>query len=149
MDTVKLRKDVFRYLKEILDRIDPVAKAEIDSAHTIIQPILDYFDSDEIDEDDISDLASKVKEFYTESNNAIINVKFFASDLVKKNAKQIAKAIGDIREILDEKDPLTILMTFSGDPIADLQPLLDLFKQLENALVEVDRQIANRKAKLG
>lgn len=148
-DAVKLRKDVFTYLKEILDRIGAVAKAEIDNAHTIIQPIFDYFDSDEVDEDDILDLASKVKEFYTEINNAIINVEFFSPDLVRKNAKQIAKAIADIREILDEKDPLTILMTFSGDPIADLQPLLDLVKQLENALVEVDRQLTNRRAKLG
>lgn len=149
MDAVKLRKDVFAYLKEILDRIDPVAKAEIDNARAIIQTIFDYFDSDEIDEEDILDLANKVKEFYNESNNAIINVKFFSPDLVKKNAKQIAKAIGDIKEILDENDPLTILMTFSGDPIAELQPLLDLFKQLENALMEVDRQLANRKTKLG
>lgn len=149
MDAVKLRKDVFAYLKEILDRIGPVAKAEIDNAHAIIQPIFNYFDSDDIEEDDILDLASKVKEFYDEINNAIINVKFFSPDSVKKNAKQIAKAIGDIRGILDEKDPLTILMTFSGDPIADLQPLLDLFKQLENALVEIDRQLAKRKTKLG
>lgn len=149
MDMVKLRKDVFAYLKEILDRIASVAKAEIDNAHTIIQPILDYFDSDEIDEDDVLDLASKVKEFYTEINNAMIPAAFFSSDLVRRNAKQIAKAIGNIVEILDETDPLTILMSFSGDPIADLQPLLDLFKQLDIDFDKVDKQLAKRKAKLG
>ena len=148
-DAVKLRKEVFIYLKEILDRIGSVAKAEIDNARTIIQPVFDCFDSDEIDEDDILDLASKVKEFYTEINNAMIPVAFFSSDLVKRNAKQIAKAIGDIAEILDETDPLTILLSFSGDPIADLQPLLALFKQLDIDFDKVDKQLANRRSKLG
>ena len=54
-----------------------------------------------------------------------------------------------IVEILDETDPLTILMSFSGDPIADLQPLLDLFKQLDIDFDKVDKQLAKRKAKLG
>lgn len=149
MDAVKLRKDVFIYLKEILDRISSVAKAEIDNARTIIQPIFDYFDSDEINEDDIVELAGKVKEFYTEINNAIIPVQFFQSDSVKRNAKQIEKAIMDINEILDEKDPLTILLSFSRDPVAELQPLIALFNQLEIDLDKVNKQIANRKAKIG
>ena len=94
---------------------------------------------------------SKLEEASKRLRNELEKIDFKVTD--KKVIKNIdAKEYtenDDIREILDEKDPLTILMTFSGDPIADLQPLLDLFKQLENTLVEVDRQIANRKAKLG
>ena len=79
----------------------------------------------------------------------MIPVAFLSSDHLKKNAKQIAKAIGDISEVLDEDDPLTVLMTFSGDPISDIQPLLAYFKQLEADIEKVDKQLNNRKSALG
>lgn len=47
----------------------------------------------------------------------MIPVAFLSSDHLKKNAKQIAKAISDISDVLDEEDPLNVIMTFSGDPI--------------------------------
>lgn len=148
-DVVKLRRDAFTYLGSIVERIDNVAKAEITNALTILQPIYDYFDSDDIDEDDIIDFAAEAKKFYDEINNAMIPVAFLSSDHLKKNAKQIAKAIGDISEVLDEDDPLTVLMTFSGDPISDIQPLLAYFKQLEADIEKVDKQLNNRKSALG
>lgn len=148
-DTVKLRRDAFTYLNSILDRIDSVAKAEVENALTLLQPIYDYFDSDDIDEDDITDFAAKAKNFYDEINNALIPVAFSSPDQLKKNAKQIAKAIGDISEVLDEEDSLTILMTFSGDPISDIQPLIEYFKQLETDMVKVDKQVSTRKTALG
>lgn len=148
-DPVMPRRIVFEYLKDIVERIDSVAKAEIANALTIVDKIYDYFESDEIDEENISDLARHTKEFYSEINSAQIPIAFYSSDTVKKNAKQIAKAINDIGEVLDEDDPLTILMTFSGDPIADLQPLMDLFDQLENDFKKVDKQLAARKNAVG
>ncbi|SMC62097.1 ATP-binding protein [Papillibacter cinnamivorans] len=148
-DTVKLRRDVFSYLKDIVDRIESVAKAELANALTVVQSIYDYFNNDEIDEDDILDLVTKSKEFYTEINNAQINVAVSSSDAVKKNTKQIAKAINDISEVLDEDDPLTILMTFSGDPLSDLQPLLDFLNQIDADIDKVDKQLISRKNALG
>ena len=44
-DVVKLRRDAFTYLGNIVERIDSVAKAEITNALTLLQPIYDYFDS--------------------------------------------------------------------------------------------------------
>ncbi len=148
-DVVKLRKDVFTYLSTIVERTESVAKAEIANALSLLQPIFDYFDSDEIDEDDILDLASKAKEFYTEINNAMIPVAFSSADHIKKNAKQITKAISDISDVLDEDDPLTILMTFSGDPISTILPLISYFEQLEKDMDKVDKQLDTRKIALG
>ena len=51
--------------------------------------------------------------------------------------------------MLDEDDPLTILMTFSGDPLSDLQPLMDLFKQLDTDFEKIEKQLATRKQNLG
>lgn len=148
-DSVKPRRDVFAYLKDIVERIDNVAKAEVANAMSTIQKIYDYFGTDDIDEDDIRELASKVKAFYDEINTDMFSVGFYSADPVKKAASQIAKAISDIGEVLDEDDPLTILMTFSGDPLSDLQPLMDLFKQLDTDFEKIEKQLATRKQNLG
>ena len=140
---------MFAYLKDIVERIDNVAKAEVANAMSTIQKIYDYFGTDDIDEDDIRELASKVKAFYDEINTDMFSVGFYSADPVKKAASQIAKAISDIGEVLDEDDPLTILMTFSGDPLSDLQPLMDLFKQLDTDFEKIEKQLATRKQNLG
>lgn len=57
--------------------------------------------------------------------------------------------ISDISDVLDEEDPLNVIMTFSGDPISDIQPLIAYFKQLETDMEKVDKQLATRKAALG
>ena len=148
-DSLKPRRDVFAYFKDIVDRIENVAKAEIANARSTIQKIYDYFGTDEIDEDDIRELASKVKTFYDEINTDMFSVAYYSSDPVKKAATPIAKAINDIGEVLDEDDPLTILMTFSSDPLSDLQPLMNLFKQLDTDFEKIDKQIAARRLSLG
>ena len=68
---------------------------------------------------------------------------------VKKVVKQIEKAIGDIGNVLDEDDPLTILMAFSWDPTGALHPLLALINQVSADIAEVDKQIGKRKNNLG
>lgn len=148
-DSVKQRQNVFDYLSVILGHVDDVAKAELSNAFAVMQPIYDYFGDEDIEEDDILDFASKAKNFYNEINNALIPVAFLSSDSIKNSAGKIAKAISDITEVLEEDDPLTILMTFSGDPISVLQPLISYFNQLEKDMATVDKQLVARKAKLG
>ena len=148
-DKVKLRKDVYSFLIDITSRLDSVARAEVDAAKNAIQPIYDCFDDDDVDEDDISALLTKINLFYKEVDDTQINIKTVSTDSVKKNIKQIAKAISDITKVLDEDDPLTIIMAFSGDPIGTIQPLLSLIKQVNTDIAETDKQIANRKNNLG
>jgi hypothetical protein len=147
-DTIRLRQNAFDYLKDICDRIDNVAKAEVTNARAVIQRIYNSFGGDDITEDDIVDLASVVKKFYDEINNTQLNIQFYSPDTVKKNAKQLAKAIGDIGSILDESDPLTILMTFSGDAVSALEPLIDLINRLEIDITKAGQQVSDRRRKL-
>lgn len=148
-DKVKLRKDVYSFLTDITSRLDGVARAEIDAAKKAIQPIYDCFDDDDVDEEDISALLAKINLFYKEIDETQINIKTAATDSVKKAIKQIAKAVSDITRVLDEDNPLTIIMTFSGDPIGTIQPLLALMKQVNTDIAEAEKQVANRKNKLG
>lgn len=148
-DPVKLRRDVFNYLKDISDRIKDVSRAEVDKARDVIQIIYDHFDSDEIEEDDIVDLVDTAKSFYGEINSTQINIAVASTDAVKKGVKQIAKAINDVGQILPEDDVLNILMTFAGDPISTMQPLIDLLKTLDGDVEKLDQRIAVRKNALG
>ncbi len=148
-DAVKPRRDVFQYLKDILDRVDSVTKAEVSNALETIRKIYNYFGTDEIDEDDIQDLASKINEFYNEINKNLFSVAYVSTDAVKKSASRIAKSINDIGKVLDEDDSLTILMTFSDDPLSNLQPLMDLLEQLDTDLEKIDKQITTRKMSIG
>ena len=148
-DKVKLRKDTYAFLNDIVSRIENVANAEIDIAKKAIQIVYDCFDDDEVEEEDIDALLIKVNQFYKEIDETQINIKAVAIDGVKKAIKQIAKAIGDITRVLDEDDPLTILMAFSGDPVGVIQPLIELIKQVEKDISEANKQISSRKSLLG
>lgn len=52
-DKVKLRKDTYAFLNDIVSRIENVANAEIDIAKKAIQIVYDCFDDDEVEEEDI------------------------------------------------------------------------------------------------
>ena len=148
-DKVKLRKDTYSFLIDITSRIDSVARAEIEAAKKAIQPIFDCFDDDDIEEEDISAFLIKVNQFYKEIDDTQINIKTASTDNVKRGLKHIAKAVDDITRVLDEDDPLTILMAFSGDPIGTIQPLLTLINQVSWDNNEAEKQIAIRKRNLG
>ena len=126
-----------------------VAQAEIVAAKKVIQPIYDCFDDDEIEDEDIEALLDRITRFYKEIDDTQINVKTVSTDSVKKSIKQISKAISDIGTVLNEDDPLTILMAFSGDPIGTLMSILILIKQVNYDITEVDKQISIRRSKLG
>jgi hypothetical protein len=145
-DMVKLRKDAFSYLRDITDRLDGVAKAEVMIAREKIQIVYDHFEDDNIEEEDISELAAKVKSFYEEINKTQINIPVASADKVNKTAIQIAKALHDISEVLDEDDSLSTIMTFSGDPVSTLNPLVELLEQLDKDVKKVEKEIAIRKS---
>ncbi|KAI4449514.1 hypothetical protein C823_004043 [Eubacterium plexicaudatum ASF492] len=148
-DKVKLRKDTYSFLTDITSRIDSVARAEVETAKKAIQPIYDCFDDDDVEEEDISAFLTKVNQFYKEIDNTQINIKTASTDSVKKGRKQFAKAISDITRGLDEDDPLTVLMAFSGDPIGTIQPLLALINQVSGDITKAEKQIIIRKNNLG
>lgn len=148
-DSVKLRKDIFQHLKDILDRINSVAIAEKSKAFSILEQVYKYFDDDRVDEDEIIELADLTKSFYSEVNNTQINIAVTSPQVVKNNSHKISKAISKISEVLDEEDILTVLMAFSGDPLSDLEPLITLISIIEADIKKVDNQLKLRKSTLG
>lgn len=147
-DRVKQRKDTYSFYNDIAIRIDRVAKAEVEAARKAMQPVYDCFD-DEVEETDIRNLISEINNFYDEINATQINIKAVSTENIKRKTKKITKAIREIIKAIDEKDPLTILMAFSDDPIGTLQPFITLINQLKADLDKVDKQLEKRNNKLG
>lgn len=145
-DKVKLRRDVYSYLNDITERLEVVARAEVEIAREKIKYIFNQFDDEEINEDDITNFTSRVKSFYEEVNRTQINIRNVSVESVNKKAATIEKAIEDISKVLDEKNYLTIIMTFSGDPVSVIKPLIDLIKQVNDDIRRVENEISRRKS---
>lgn len=150
-DPVRRRRDVFGYLKDILDRRDHVAEAEKTQAQTVLDEICGTLgmEANDIDEDDILALADKAKEFYTESNKTQLPIGFGNLEPVRKRAKQIAKALHNIAAVQGEEDSLALLMAFSSDPVAALEPLRELLRRLKSDLQKAEETMKKRNAALG
>ena len=147
-DRIKQRRDAYTFLNDIEERIESVAKSELENGKAKLQRIYDTFGDYEIGEDELTEFISRVKKFYEEANKAQVNVKEISLDGIKK-VSILEKAISDIAAVLDEDDPLTIIMAFSGDPVTTIKPLIDIIDALETVITKANTIIANKKAALG
>lgn len=147
-DRIKQRRDAYTFLNDIEERIESVAKSELENGKAKLQRIYDAFGDNEIGEDELTEFISRVKKFYEEANKAQVNVKEISLDGIKK-VSILEKAISDIAAVLDEDDPLTIIMAFSGDPVTTIKPLIDIIDALETVIAKANTIIANKKAALG
>jgi len=147
-DKIKQRRDAYAFLNDIEERIGDVARAELEIGRSKLQRIYDAFGDDDVGEEELSEFVNRIKKFYEAANNAQVNVKEISLDGIKK-LNPIAKAISDIATVIDEKDPLTILMAFSGDPVSVLKPLIDVLDGIENEVAKANNQISIKTADLG
>lgn len=147
-DRIKQRRDAYTFLNDIEERVERVAKSELENGRVKLQRIFDAFGDNEIGEDELKEFISRVKKFYDEANKAQVNVKEISLDGIKK-VSIIEKAISDIVAVLEEDDPLTIIMAFSGDPVTAIKPLLDIIDALESVIEKANMIIANKRAALG
>ena len=147
-DRIKQRRDAYTFLNDIEERIESVARSELENGKAKLQRIYDAFGDNEIGEDELTEFISRVKKFYEEANKAQINVKEISLDGIKK-VSILEKAISDIAAVLDEEDPLTIIMAFSGDPVTTIKPLIDIIDTIETEIAKANALIANKKAALG
>ena len=151
-DPSSQRQAPYRFLKDILERIDNVVKAEVEKSKPLMAQIATAFQLDEdelLEEDMIDELVADVSRFYNEVNNNQVNIQIIPIEPVKKAVKQIVKAYKDIQSISDSDDMLSILMAFSGDPIASLMVLTTLLTKVDEGIEKANNQIAFRLSQFG
>lgn len=142
-DRIAQRKEVFVYLEDIENGLSSVAQEELKLGNELIQKLYDAFGDDDIGDDEISEFISRIQKFYSEANKAQVNVREISLDGLK-NIATMSKAINDISNVLDDDDPLSIIMAFSSDPLTVLKPLVDTIEAIE---IEVNKANMQIKAK--
>jgi len=151
-DTVSARDKVFKYYRKIDERVERVAASEKAAAAEllgIIDTALLDEDCDEIDEDTIVDLVQDAKKFYAAANDAKILIMQESSlTQLKKNAKPISNAIAIARKAIKAETPLNALMLFSGDPIQQINKLVEFLARLDKDIDKADKWLDTKERSL-
>ena len=92
-------------------------------------------------------MVDKIKDFYETASNSLVNVHGNLSvlDGIKKDAKTIAVAFGEVEKGIDCKDALDTLLMFSKDPLSKLERLLLTLQVVQKDVEYVTRDVAKRK----
>lgn len=149
-DPIPQRREIREVLEKIQTRLPKVSEAEKNKADSLLKQLGAFIDYEDIDEDDIEDLVSKIKDFYAAANDAMVNIHCNQAELdkIKKDAKTISVAINEVMEGLEKEDCIDILMRFSKDPLSKVERLLALLVGVNKDMTFANNDIAKRREKI-
>lgn len=149
-DPIPQRREIREVLEKIQTRLPKVSDAEKNKAETILKQLSAFIDYEDTDEDDIEDLVDKIKQFYAAANDAMINIHCNQAELdkIKKDAKTISVAIGEVLDGLEKDDCIDVLMRFSKDPLSKVERLLTLLVSVNKDMTFANNDIAKRREKI-
>ena len=146
-DPIPQRREIREIYEKIYTRIPKVADAEKEKANSLLKQISNYLDYEDIDDEDIEDLVDKIKDFYETASSSLVNIhgNMPVLDGIKKDAKTIAVAFGEVEKGINSDDSLDVLLMFSKDPLSKLERLLVVLQTVQKDVEYVARDIAKRK----
>lgn len=139
------RKQPYEVYKTINERLESVINAEQEIAKNVLTFIEERLDITDIEEE-INALIDAVDDYFSKANKAQINVTVISYDTVKKNKSKIRKALETLNTIDFSADYMDQLLAFASDPISDLEPLIELLKQLDKVTLNGENKINNKMA---
>ena len=148
-DPVKKRRVVSEHLKKILDRIDTVVEDEKEAIKNKLDVLKNLIDLEDLeDEDDIKDIITDIKKFYTQAQNSHMSVgTHYDSTSVNscgKNAGTIISAIKNAIQIEETTDSIEALIKISRDPLKSINRFVSLLTLAENDVKKAKAEIENR-----
>ena len=107
-DPIPQRREIREIYEKIYTRISKVAESEKEKAKRLLEQIGTHLDYEDIDDEDIEDLIDKVKDFYETASNSLVNIhgNIQVLDGIKKDAKTISVAFGEVEKGIESKDDL-------------------------------------------
>lgn len=138
-DEIAKRNELIEYTKNLLPKLDIVAKAEQEQARQLTAELLEYFEYDEDDEieiQDVRDMLEDIMDFYKDADQYGVNIflPYQQISSLKENAKKLTDAIALIQEDTSQYSTLEILLHFSSVPMQTVQPFLDLLRKTKQNL---------------
>ena len=154
-DKAPSRRDIGKSLNDkILVKLDAVINDELEKNNNQITTVLTNNLSDELDEieeNDIKELLSKVTGFYNLVNDMMIRgikCDFDLIDKVKRTQKLCMNAIHILLKIQETDNNAEKLLLLSKDPLKYLSGLIQVINNLEIDLTNVEAEIASRMKKI-
>lgn len=146
-DPIPQRREIREIYEKIYTRIPKVSEAEISKANKLLEQIATFIDYEDIDDEDIEDMVDKIKDFYETASNSLVNIhgNIPVLDGIKKDAKTIAVAFGEVEKGIDSTDALDTLLMFSKDPLSKLERLLSMLQLVQKDVEYVARDVTKRK----
>ena len=150
-DPVKKRRVISEHLKKILDRINTVVEDEKKAINNKLDVLKKLIDLDDLeDEDDIKDIISDIKKFYTQAQNSHMSVgTHYDSTIINscgKNAGTIISAIKNAVQIDETTDNIEALIKISRDPLKSINNFVSLLTLADNDVKKAKEEIENRSA---
>ena len=149
-DPIPQRREIREIYEKIYTRIPKVAEAEKEKANHILEQIGTYLDYEDIDDEDIEDLIDKIKDFYETASNSLVNIhgNIQVLDGIKKDAKTISVAFGEVEKGIASTDDLDILLMFSKDPLTKLERVLSILQTVQKDIEYVARDVEKRRGNI-
>ena len=149
-DPIPQRREIREIYEKIYTRISKVAEAEKEKANRLLEQIGTHLDYEDIDDEDIEELIDKVKDFYETASNSLVNIhgNIQVLDGIKKDAKTIAVAFGEVVIGNACKDDLDILLMFSKDPLSKLERVLAMLQTVQKDVEYVARDVEKRRGNI-
>lgn len=146
-DPIPQRREIREIYEKIYTRIPKVAEAEKEKANSLLEQIGTYLDYEDIDDEDIEDLIDKIKDFYETASHSLVNIHGNIQVLngIKKDAKTISVAFGEVEKGIASTDDLNTLLMFSKDPLRKLERVLSILKTVKNDIKYVARDVEKRR----
>ncbi len=95
-------------------------------------------------------MIDKVKDFYETASNSLVNIhgNIQVLDGIKKDAKTIAVAFGEVVIGIACKDDVDILLMFSKDPLSKLERVLAMLQTVQKDVEYVARDVEKRRGNI-
>ena len=149
-DPIPQRREIREIYEKIYTRIPKVAEAEKEKANRLLEQIGTYLDYEDIDDEDIEDLIDKIKDFYETASNSLVNIhgNIQVLDGIKKDAKTISVAFGEVEKGIASTDDLDTLLMFSKDPLTKLERVLSILQTVQKDIEYVARDVEKRRGNI-
>lgn len=149
-DPIPQRREIREIYEKIFTRVPKVAEAEKEKAKRLLEQIGAFLDYEDIDDEDIEDLTNKIKDFYETASNSLINIhgNIQVIDGIKKDAKTLAVAFGEVEKGISCNNDLDTLLMFSKDPLSKLERLLSMLQVVQKDVEYVARDVEKRKGNI-
>lgn len=152
---VKDKREIFELTQKVLSKVHRVVEEETALAHKNAVDILSYFENidieDELEASDIRDIINEIQSFYQRCFAVGINISIIDDAQIKKikeSAAAIAKAMLILQKDYSDEDDISVIYSFSSNPIGVVLPLLEMLRKANKDIDTAYEQMQNEKESL-